>query len=330
MRSARTSRRLLTIPLVVALHVVLVVTAPLTAAVAAVVGLAVRSTRPVRSVILVASYSALELVTLVRIAGLRRRGAAEDEWQDLMRWVAASGETTLRRVLGIRTEIEPGSPSPSTVAAADGLVVLARHAGPGDTLLIAWLLVVHYRLRLQIVLKRLLRVVPAIDLAGDALPFCFVGARRRAARAGIARLAGELSRGDALLLFPEGGNFSRKRWHRSFDALARMGALDRVRRLRRNRHTLPPHVAGVVAAVTAAPRASVLLLAHSGLGPAGEARPWWRLPLRHRVVIRTLLVEPEDVPRDPDAVPAWLDEMWTRVDTWVDSHAALDSASRVV
>jgi 1-acyl-sn-glycerol-3-phosphate acyltransferase len=325
MSRARTARRLLTIPPVVALHVVLVVTAPISAAVAAVMSMAVRSTRPVRSVVLVVTYSALELVTLVRIARLRARGADEQAWQELMRWVAASGEATIRRVLGVRSDIEPGSATVSKVATADGLVVLARHAGPGDTLLIAWLLVVHYGLRLQIVLKRLLRVIPAIDLAGDDLPFCFIGARKRAARAGISRLASRLSPGDALLLFPEGGNFSRKRWRQGIDSLARSGALDRVRRLRRNRHTLPPRVGGVAAAVTAAPRASLLLVAHSGLGPAGEGRPWWRLPLRHHVVIRTLFVPADEVPRDAGAVADWLDEMWTRVDTWVDSRAALDA-----
>ncbi|MBV9097052.1 MAG: 1-acyl-sn-glycerol-3-phosphate acyltransferase [Frankiaceae bacterium] len=323
----RTARRLLTIPPVVALHVTFVLTAPITTAVAALLSLALRSTRPIRSVVLVVTYSALELVTLVRIAALRRGNADERAWQELMRGVVGSGEATLRRVLGIRTEIEEGSAPIDAVNAADGLVVLARHAGPGDTLLVAWLLVIHYGLRLEIVLKRLLRVIPAVDLAGDELPFCFVGARRGKARDGIAKLAAGLRRGDALLLFPEGGNFSHKRWRRGFEALARSGAFERVRRLRRNRHTLPPHAGGVVAAVTSAPHASVLLVAHSGLGPAGRSRPWWRLPLRHRVTIRTLLVPAADVPRDADAVPPWLDEMWTRVDTWVDGHAALRDAA---
>jgi 1-acyl-sn-glycerol-3-phosphate acyltransferase len=325
MSNARAARRLLTIPPLVALHVLFVVTTPMTLLAAAIVSAALRSSRPLRSVALVVTYSTLELVTLLRIVRLRARDADANAWQRLMRSVATSGEATLRRVLGIRTEIEPGSASTDDVSAADGIVVLARHAGPGDTLLIGWLLIVHYRLRLQIVLKRILRIIPAIDLAGDELPFCFVGARTRAARAGIARLAQGLARGDALLLFPEGGNFSHKRWRRGFDALARSGALERLHRLRGNEHTLPPRVGGVVAAVTAAPQASVLLIAHSGLGPGGRARPWWRLPVRHRVVVRTLLVPPHDVPREPDEVSTWLDEMWTRVDTWVESHAALDA-----
>ena len=327
MSSARTARRALTIPAVVALHLLLVLSAPVTVAIAAGLSVVVRSTRPVRSVLLVVTYSALELVTLLRIAELRRRGADQEQWQDVMRWVAGKGEATLRHVLGVRTDIEPGSCDRSDLDAADGIVVLARHAGPGDTLLVAWLLVVHYRLRLQIVLKRLLRVIPAIDLAGDELPFCFVGVRRRAARAGIGRLASALSRGDALLLFPEGGNFSRKRWRDGTESLTRAGAFDRLRRLRHNRHTLPPRVGGVVAALSAAPGAAGLLVAHSGLGPRGEARPWWRLPLDHRVVFRTLLIPADEVPRDAEAIPQWLDEMWTRVDTWVDSFAVLDAST---
>ncbi|MDQ1698715.1 MAG: hypothetical protein QOG34_578 [Frankiaceae bacterium] len=323
MSAARTARRLLTIPPVLALHVAFVVTAPLTLPVAALASILLRSTRPLRSAVFVVAAAVLELVALARIAQLRVRRAEPQAWEDLMTWVAASGEATLRHVLGVRTEIEPGSVPPAEVAAADGVIVLARHAGPGDTLLVAWLLLVHYRLRLRIVLKKLLRVVPAIDLAGEQLPFCFVGARRAAARDGITTLAARLGRGDALLLFPEGANFSHKRWARGIESLAQSGAFDRLRRLHRNQHTLPPRIGGVAAAVAAAPHASVLLVAHSGLGPHGRARPWWRLPVRHRVVVRTLLVPADEVPGDADSVPAWLDEMWTRVDTWVDSHGAL-------
>jgi len=200
--------------------------------------------------------------------------------------------------------------------------VLARHCGPGDSLLIAWLLVVHYGLRLRVVLKSLLRVVPVIDLAGDALPFVFVGTRGPDARTGIADLTRTLERSDGLLLFPEGQNFSRRRWGEALRKLAASGERLRLRRLRDNTKTLPPHAGGVAAALSAAPQACVLLLAHTGLAGDGGGRPWWRLPLHEDLTIRTMLVPATDVPRNPGRTSPWLDEKWTEIDNWVERHAA--------
>jgi 1-acyl-sn-glycerol-3-phosphate acyltransferase len=327
----RLLRRGVTLPAVLLLHVVLVATAPLTVAAAVVVSLAARSSRPLRSVVLVICYAAIELVTVPRILRLRRSGAGADDpqWQALLRHVVDVAYTLLRRVLGVRVQLEAGSASVDEVAQADGLVVLARHAGPGDTLLIAWLLVAHYGLRLRVVLKRVLRVIPAVDLAGDVLPFCFVGVRRSRTLRGVARIAESTHRGDALLLFPEGGNYSSERRRNALRKLARRGEPQRARRWRRHEHTLPPHVAGVTAALTAAPHASVLLLAHSGLGPRGRGRPWWRLPVDHDVTARTRLLDASAVPRDEDRIEQWLDDAWAGVDRWVSDHADDDgSASR--
>jgi 1-acyl-sn-glycerol-3-phosphate acyltransferase len=306
---------------VIGWHLLVLTSAPLTLPIATLVGVLARSTRPLRTTALLITYAALELSALGRISHLRTRG--DGDWQGLVHWFLTAAYASVRRILDVHVRLEDGSATTADMSDSDGIVVLARHSGPGDTVLIAWLLVVHYHLQLRVVLKSLLRVVPTIDLAGDVLPFCFIGANRSAARRGIAQLAGGLSRGEALLLFPEGGNFSRKRWVVALRRLAASRERLRFRRLRRNRHTLPPRVGGVAAALSAAPNAAVMLLAHTGLGDEGRDRPWWRLPINQQLTMRTLFVPAARVPRDPAGVSHWLDEAWTQIDTWVEGHVAM-------
>ncbi|MCA1835173.1 MAG: hypothetical protein LC721_02045 [Actinobacteria bacterium] len=57
--------------------------------------------------------------------------------------------------------------------------------------------------------------------------------------------------GDALLLFPEGANFTWPRWRRAVLALSASGAHVAARRARRRTYTLPPHRGGATAALMA-------------------------------------------------------------------------------
>jgi 1-acyl-sn-glycerol-3-phosphate acyltransferase len=302
---------------------------PVLAAGAVVVSVLTRSTRPVRSVALVSAYAALDLVTVGRVLGLRRSDAEQssqlqERWQSLVVSVLRQGVGAVRRILGVTIHVEDGSTPADEPGRHQGVIVLARHCGPGDTLFVAWLLAVHYRMRLRVVLKSLLRVIPSIDLGGDVLPFCFIGRRRGRSRRAVADLAGSLHRGDALLLFPEGANFSHSRWRDAVHRLRRSEEQWRWQRLARNRHTLPPRTGGAVAALDAAPGAAVMLLAHSGLGEGGMSRPWWRLPVGQPFMVRTVLFQPGEVPRgDAAATIRWLDSAWTQVDTWVEGNAAL-------
>ncbi|HVW40060.1 MAG TPA: 1-acyl-sn-glycerol-3-phosphate acyltransferase [Amycolatopsis sp.] len=310
-----TLRRATMIPVVVLVEVVLVLTAPLSLTVAGVVAACVRSSRPLRTVLLVLAYASVELRVLRRILG------GEPDWDALMPEVIGTIYRALRRILDVRLVLEPGSVDAGRPAAGNPVIVLARHCGPGDSLFIAWLIEVHYRLRLHIVLKALLRLEPTLDLAGDHLPLCFIGHGGRRARDEIGTLAASLSRGDALLLFPEGGNFSRPRWRRAVAGLSAAGAFRAARRARWRTHTLPPHRGGTVAALTNAPGADVLLLAHTGFSDDGRDRPWWRIPVHRSVVVRTELVPAAEVPREPDAAGTWLEHRWAEVDAWVSGHA---------
>jgi 1-acyl-sn-glycerol-3-phosphate acyltransferase len=307
-------RRALTIPLIVATEILLLLTGPLLLLVATLVALAVRSTRPVRTVALLLAYAAIELRVLYRLRYTDRDG----DWDGLLRDVLRSAYRAMRAILDVRVALEDGSVSAQELAATGRpLIVLARHCGPGDSLFIAWLLVVRYGLRLRIVLKSALRLDPAVDLAGSHLPLCFVGAGGRKARRRIKQLAGSMTPGDAFLLFPEGGNFSWPRWRRAIDTLGQAGHYLKARASRRHTHTLPTHRGGASAALTGSPEADVLLLAHTAFTPDGRNRPWWLLPVHRNLVIRTTLLPAAGVPRDPATIADWLDATWSTVDEWV-------------
>jgi 1-acyl-sn-glycerol-3-phosphate acyltransferase len=305
------------LPLVVLVEIGIVVTSPLTVAIGAIASLALRSSRPVRSVVLVVAYAVIELSTLVQL----QRGV--EDYDELVRSVLDRSYRAMHRCLDISVRLEEGSPTRDDLAASNGLIVLARHCGPGDSLFIAWLLAVHYDLTLRIVLKQLLRMDPTLDLAGDHLPLCFVRPGGSRALTGVKQLAGDLATGESLLLFPEGGNFSWERWHVAIHSLTTRGELSRARRARRQTHTLPARPGGALAALAVAPHADVLLLAHSGMSDDGRDRPWWRVPVHQELVIRTVLIPAAAVPRDDLAARAFLDRAWSQVDTWVEGHANL-------
>jgi len=76
-----------------------------------------------------------------------------------------------------------------------------------------------------------------------------------------------------------------------------------------------------LAAVNGSPGADVLLLAHSGFATDGRDRPWWQLPDHRNLIVRTTLAPAAIIPRDAEALQAWLDTAWSDIDTWVDRHA---------
>lgn len=313
-----TLRRALTVPIVTLIEVLLLLTGPLWLVIAALMAIGTRSSRPVRTVALVLAYAVIELRLLRRILG------GEPDWDALLPEVLDSAYRTMRRILDVRVVLEDGSATAERLATGNPIVVLARHCGPGDSLFIAWLLSVRYQFRLSVVLKSLLRLEPAVDLAGDHLPLCFVGHRGARSRDRVKDLAGTMLGGDALLLFPEGGNFSWPRWHLALTRLAATGAYAALRRARRRTHTLPPHRGGAFAALAGAPTADVLLLAHTGFAPDGRNRPWWRLPVHRCLEMRTTLVPGATVPRSAEELPGWLENAWSQVDTWVSDHTVDD------
>ena len=305
-------RRFVTVPLVSALMVCVLVSAPLLLAVTGLASLAARSSRPVRTVALAMAYAFIELRTLVKLA------IGNLDCDRLMGDVLTTAYAAVRRILDVEVVLDPSSTTPEEIPRHEPVIVLSRHCGPGDSLLVAWLLTIEYRLQVRIVLKAILRCEPVLDFAGELGCLCFL-ARGGRARRQIHDLAASLVGGQALLLFPEGANFTLPRWRTAIAELRSTGRIRAASRALRQSHTLPPHAGGATAAVTGAPSANVLVLTHNGFCPDGRARPWWQLPIHRQLLVRTALFPAAELPQ-PDQLSPWLERTWSQVDAWVAGH----------
>ncbi|WP_211221091.1 1-acyl-sn-glycerol-3-phosphate acyltransferase [Nocardioides insulae] len=207
------------------------------------------------------------------------------------------------------------------------VVVLSRHAGPGDSFILVDQVLRAGRAP-AIVLKDTLQWDPAIDVLLNRLPSAFVvpGSRRRpgqpSTRSTIARIGGELTGEDALVMFPEGGNLTERRRLRRIETLRATGHLELARRAEAMPHVMPPYTGGFLTAVQAAPDAAVLVVAHTGLERLVTVRDIWReLPMDKTIVLGGWLTHAADLPAGDEAREAWLFDQWVKVDAWIARRA---------
>lgn len=230
---------------------------------------------------------------------------------------------TARRVVGFHIEIEgeltvgrPGHP----------LVVISRHAGPADSLAIAWLLASTAGRIPRIVLADALLWDPGIAMVLQRLDSYFVPSRSGAGddrTKGVAELAATLTRKDAMLIFPEGRNWTRDRHEDQVRRLRERGEPDRLATAVARPWVLEARSRGVASIRQHAPEADVMVIAHTGLdmisGPAAVIRA---VPFRNRLLLRGRTYHSEDVPTDGDEVATWLEARWGEVNHWVDTHVS--------
>lgn len=205
------------------------------------------------------------------------------------------------------------------------LVAFARHAGPGDSVALAWLLG-HTAGRMpKIVLAEALRWDPTVDTLLTRMRSYFVPSRSGAGDdriAGVRALARGLKHDDVLLLFPEGQNFSPDRRRRLIDRLRAAGQELRAHRALSLWNTLPPKTRGVIACLDERPDADVMIVAHAGFGQLASPKEIWdAIPFTDRpFLVRTHTYSAGEVPDDPAGIEQWLDAHWTEIDEWVSTH----------
>ncbi|MFL6115228.1 MAG: 1-acyl-sn-glycerol-3-phosphate acyltransferase, partial [Catenulispora sp.] len=204
---------------------------------------------------------------------------------------------------------------------AGPLIVCGRHGGPGGAFLLAHLLLSDYGRVPRVVLKQSLAWDPLLDALLNRLPHAFVDpdpgdGGSTASRIGL--LARGMAADDALLIFPEGGNFTPRRRLRAITRLRRRGLFTHAARAERLRHVLPPRPDGLFAALEAAPESDVVFVAHTGLDHLLSAGDIWRaLPLVRPVVFTWWAVSAAEVPRQAETRLGWLEDNWARIDRWV-------------
>jgi len=211
------------------------------------------------------------------------------------------------------------------------LIVLSRHAGPGDSLLLIHYLLSVCERRPRVVMKATLQLDPSMDILANRVPNAFLH------RAGshhvdqIRRLAVSLDGGSALAIFPEGGNWTPHRWRRAIDRLRRGGRPDLAERAAAMPNVLPPHASGALAAIEACPAADVIFVAHTGLDRLVSVRDVWRgLRADMEIRARWWRVPSASVPRaaSRETQLTWLYDWWQRIDAWITAENSDTAAER--
>ena len=328
-------RRLVLAPLVPILMVLLVTSLPLWAFAAAFASHWIPGRwRPLRLLWLLLVALVVESLTLVALFGLWiasgfGRRARRERWQRahyaLMRWYASRLVHSVERRFNLRivADLDEARVAQDATDRRPPMLVLARHAGPGDSfLLVDGLLELGYRP--QVVLKGSLQWAPVVDVAFHRVPsfFVFPGRGAGTGSGAIAALAGRLTPGDALVIFPEGRNFTPSRRLRSITKLEELDDHVAAEDARELRHVLVPRTGGTLAALEAAPHADVVFVAHTGLEDLSGIVDLWRgLPMDDEVQVKAWRVPAEDIPSTRIAKAAWLAWWWRRIDAWlVDRH----------
>jgi 1-acyl-sn-glycerol-3-phosphate acyltransferase len=327
-------RRLLLGPLLIALTLLAFTGLPVLLLVAAAASTLLPGRwRPLRLLWMVLLYLALESLALVALFAFWvasgfgwRIGSPRFQRAHyvIVQWFLQVLYWECQRVLHVRVDVE--GPAPTSY---DGrpLLVLSRHAGPGDSFLVVHALVNWYAREPRIVLKDTLQWDPAIDVLLNRLPNRFI--RPEPGRAGdlVERQVGELSRNldvnDAFVIFPEGGNFTEHRRKRAIERLRRKGLIDEAERAEQLRHVMAPKPGGVLAALTNAEDADVVFVAHTGVEHMVTVLDVWReLPMDTSIEMRWWLVPAADVPADREARIDWLFDWWKEIDDWIAERRA--------
>jgi 1-acyl-sn-glycerol-3-phosphate acyltransferase len=210
------------------------------------------------------------------------------------------------------------------------LIVMSRHAGPADSILLLHEVLSWQGRRPRIVAKALLQLDPAFDILLNRLPNRFISpgtGSGSAAIDAISELASGMTERDAFIIFPEGGNFTESRRKRAVERLRNAGQLDAAARAEDLRNLLPPRPAGSKAAMSAAPDADLVFVAHTGLDHLATATDiWLSIPEHNVVTIKWYVVDAALVPTDDAARDDMLFTAWEAIDEWVEARAPVDQA----
>ncbi|SDK93590.1 1-acyl-sn-glycerol-3-phosphate acyltransferase [Nonomuraea jiangxiensis] len=322
----RILRRLVLAPLVIVATVFMLVTLPfwLVVTAAASLRLPPPQRRGLRFVWFGVAWLTLESAVLIACLWLWVAGGARrrERHYGLIRWFLSKVYAAAVRIFRLTVEVEEPDPTPEERAArlTRPVIVLSRHAGPGDSFLLIYLLLAVYRRRPRIVMKAALQYDPSLDVVINRLPNAFVPRRsgHRHVVEEIHRLAATMEDQDALVIFPEGGNFTPRRRRLAIRRLEDKGLTEEAERARGMDHLLPPRPNGAITAIEACPTADVVFVAHTGLDELitiGDV--WRRLPFSAHITAKWWRVPAAEVPAEREDRIRWLYDHWEQIDAWI-------------
>jgi 1-acyl-sn-glycerol-3-phosphate acyltransferase len=279
-------------------------------------------------------YVVFEVIGLLVMLGLwiatgfgllmRTPWGQEAHYRVMKGWLAAMNGAVARLFrLRIRIEDRP-KPQPGPV------LVFSRHAGPGNSLMLVGTLMIAYDRHPRIVMLAKLQWEPLFDVMGNRLPNRFIRHDPKGSARYVAAI-GELARGledrDALVLFPEGRDFTRGLRLRAIAHLRKKGFHRHADKAEAMGNVLPPRHRGPMAAITSAPEADVVFVAHTVLEDIGSIGDLWRrIPLREPIDSRYWRIPPSEVPSREEELIDWLYGWWKRIDDWINEHVSTAGA----
>jgi 1-acyl-sn-glycerol-3-phosphate acyltransferase len=329
-------RRLVVAPLVLLVEAAVVVTSPLLALIAVLASPLAGGWRPVRLLAITVGYASRHLACAFAClalwfgSGLGRHADSpriQRAHYAVLRWFVGGVYRSTTRWANVAVQVTESHEAEEELSAGRRpAVVLSRHAGEGDSLLVLHQLLCRHGRRPRIVLHHALRMDPLIDVLGRRLPNRFVDPRGGDTEVEIAAMTRDIDDEGAVLIFPEGGNFSPERRRRGIERLEQAGHQQEAAWARKMAHVSAPRPGGALAALEAAPHADVVLVGHVGV-PVGFRDLWRLLPYRQTVHLRMWLVRADEIPADRDARIDWLFGCWRTLDEWVSQHGASRSMS---
>ncbi len=319
-------RRLVVAPLILLAGIAVVLLSPLLGLVAALASPLAGGWRPLRVLGIAVDFAARHVACTLACLGLwvacgfgRHAGSARMQRAHyaVLRWFVGGVYRSMARLANVDVQVAESQAAEEALSSGrQPVVVLSRHAGEGDSLLILHQLLCRHGRRPRLVLHEALRMDPLIDVLGRRLPNRFVDPRGGDTEVEIAAMTRDIGDDGAVLIFPEGGNFTPARRQRGIERLERGGHAEQATRAREMTHVSAPRPGGALAAVEAARHADVVFVAHVGV-PTGVRETWRLLPAPQTVQLRLWFVSADDIPLDRDEQIAWLFERWQTIDRWV-------------
>jgi 1-acyl-sn-glycerol-3-phosphate acyltransferase len=332
----RLLRRLVLAPAVILIEVAAVLLSPILLVLAVLASPLFGGWRPLRMLLIVLAGAYRHLAATIACLGLwvasgfgheTSSEAMQRAHYAVLRWFVAGVYRSIVRLARVEVAVsDSGGAQEALSTKARPVVVLGRHAGEGDTLLVIYELLCRHDRGPRVVMHEALRLDPLIDVLGDRLPNRFVDPGGGDTEVEIAAMARELGPTAALVIFPEGANFSPQRRLRGIERLELGGYAEEAESARAMRHLSAPRPGGVLAAIEAAPHADIVIMGHAGF-PTGLREVWRLLPERQEIEVRMWHEPAGAVPPDRHEQIGWLFGWWRTLDDWVDERMAESPAS---
>jgi 1-acyl-sn-glycerol-3-phosphate acyltransferase len=318
-------RRALIAPLILGIEFALIVLAPLLAVVSAVLSLFVGGRRPLRVLALALSWASTHISSVGACVVLARAG--EGRHYGIMRYFVGTISSAALRVARVRVEIRDSGAAEAVLSARETPVLaLSIHSGEGDSLLVLDLLLRRHRRNPRIVMHQALALDPLIDVLGNRLPNRFIDPRGGDIEVEIAAMSRGLGPADAVLIFPEGGNFTPQRRLAGIQRLLKRGHHEQAAQAEAMSNISAPRPGGALAALDSAPDADVIFMAHHGF-PDGFGEAWRELAHPTPILVQMWHVPAGEIPAGTEARIQWLFDWWAKLDAWVGDQA-ISTATR--